>query len=126
MTIGTMIRRAALVGVAAAALAATPAFAQKTKLTVYTALENDQLAPFKTAIETAVPEVDVVWVRDSTGVITARAAHKPTSVTIVAQIITATRSVLIPARSQPHASIAALRIITSISSDRLATGHRRK
>jgi iron(III) transport system substrate-binding protein len=45
---------------------------QKTKLTIYTALENDQLAPFKQAIEAAVPDVEVVWVRDSTGVITAR------------------------------------------------------
>jgi iron(III) transport system substrate-binding protein len=52
---------------------AGPAAAQtKTKLTVYTALENDQLAPFKRSIEAAVPEVEVVWVRDSTGVITAR------------------------------------------------------
>jgi iron(III) transport system substrate-binding protein len=49
-----------------------PAQAQKTKLTIYTALENDQLGPFKAAIEAAVPEVEVVWVRDSTGVITAR------------------------------------------------------
>ncbi len=49
-----------------------PAQAQKTKLTVYTALENDQLGPFKAAIEAAVPEVEIVWVRDSTGVITAR------------------------------------------------------
>ena len=49
-----------------------PAQAQKTKLTIYTALENDQLGPFKQAIEAAVPEVEVVWVRDSTGVITAR------------------------------------------------------
>lgn len=49
-----------------------PAQAQKTKLTIYTALENDQLGPFKSAIEKAVPEVEVVWVRDSTGVITAR------------------------------------------------------
>ncbi|WP_291656055.1 putative 2-aminoethylphosphonate ABC transporter substrate-binding protein [Bosea sp. (in: a-proteobacteria)] len=48
------------------------AHAQKTKVTVYTALENDQLAPFKASIEKAVPEVEVVWVRDSTGVITAR------------------------------------------------------
>ena len=30
------------------------------------------MAPFKQSIETAVPEVEVVWVRDSTGVITAR------------------------------------------------------
>lgn len=44
----------------------------KTKVTVYTALENDQLGPFKTAIEGAVPDVEIVWVRDSTGVITAR------------------------------------------------------
>jgi len=51
---------------------ALPAHAQKTKLTVYTALENDQLAPFRSEIEKAVPEVEVEWVRDSTGVITAR------------------------------------------------------
>jgi iron(III) transport system substrate-binding protein len=48
------------------------ALAQRTKMTLYTALENDQLAPFKAAIEKAVPEAEVVWVRDSTGVITAR------------------------------------------------------
>jgi len=53
-------------------LAVTPADAQKTKLTVYTALENDQLGPFKAAIEAAVSDVEIVWVRDSTGVITAR------------------------------------------------------
>ena len=56
----------------AAVLAAAPAMAQRTKLTMYTAIENDQLGPFKQAIEAAVPEVEVVWVRDSTGVITAR------------------------------------------------------
>jgi iron(III) transport system substrate-binding protein len=55
-----------------ASLVAAPAMAQKTKLTVYTALENDQLAPFKGEIEKAVPDVEVEWVRDSTGVITAR------------------------------------------------------
>jgi len=48
------------------------AYAQKTKVTIYTALENDQLGPFKASIEKAVPEAEVVWVRDSTGVITAR------------------------------------------------------
>ena len=65
-----------LTGAAAAALLisafATPVVAQKTKLTVYTALENDQLAPFKAEIEKAIPDVEVEWVRDSTGVITAR------------------------------------------------------
>jgi iron(III) transport system substrate-binding protein len=44
----------------------------RTKLTIYTALENDQLVPLKQSIERAVPEAEVVWVRDSTGVITAR------------------------------------------------------
>jgi len=44
----------------------------RTQLTIYTALENDQLAPIKDAIEEAVPDVEVAWVRDSTGVITAR------------------------------------------------------
>ena len=70
-----MLKRCfALFGAAcfAAILAATPASAQRTKLTVYTALENDQLGPFKQAIEAAVPEAEIVWVRDSTGVITAR------------------------------------------------------
>ena len=56
----------------AAILSVAPASAQRTKVTVYTAIENDQLGPFKQAIEAAVPEVEVVWVRDSTGVITAR------------------------------------------------------
>ncbi|MDZ4791517.1 MAG: putative 2-aminoethylphosphonate ABC transporter substrate-binding protein [Hyphomicrobiales bacterium] len=57
---------------ALSALFTASAFAQQTKLTIYTALENDQLAPMKAAIEAAVPEVSVEWVRDSTGVITAR------------------------------------------------------
>src|ERR1041385_1943642 len=63
--------RAALVA-AAAILAAAPAAAQKTKLTVYTALEPDQLAQFKSAAEADVPSIEISWVRDSTGVITAR------------------------------------------------------
>jgi iron(III) transport system substrate-binding protein len=57
---------------AMAALLAGPAVAQKTKITVYSALENDQLGPYKTAFETANPDVEIAWVRDSTGVITAR------------------------------------------------------
>jgi iron(III) transport system substrate-binding protein len=61
-----------LFGLAMAFATALPAAAQKTDLTIYTALENDQLAPFKQSIEAAVPGVNVVWVRDSTGVITAR------------------------------------------------------
>jgi iron(III) transport system substrate-binding protein len=74
MTIGTLMRRTALVGAAtlAVALAGTPAFAQKTKLTVYTALENDQLDPFKKAFEADNPGIELAWVRDSTGVVTAK------------------------------------------------------
>jgi iron(III) transport system substrate-binding protein len=44
----------------------------KTRLTVYTALENDQLQPYKQAFEADNPDVEIVWQRDSTGVITAR------------------------------------------------------
>ncbi len=58
-------------GLAALALGlGAPANAQT--LTIYTALENDQLAPFKQSIESEVPGVQVTWVRDSTGVITSR------------------------------------------------------
>ena len=68
-----MSRPLALIGgLLAAALVALPAAAEKTRLTVYTALENDQLAPFKAAAEAAVPDIEIAWVRDSTGVITAR------------------------------------------------------
>ena len=62
----------AALGLAFAAALAAPALAQRAKVTIYTSLENDQLGPFKQAIEAAVPEAEVVWVRDSTGVITAR------------------------------------------------------
>jgi iron(III) transport system substrate-binding protein len=56
----------------AALVAVSPALAQKTPLTVYTSIENDQLKIYKDEIEKAVPDVDIQWVRDSTGVITAR------------------------------------------------------
>ena len=58
--------------IVAAALLATPALAQKTKLTVYSALEADQVGAYKTAFEAANPDIEIAWVRDSTGVITAR------------------------------------------------------
>ena len=69
------VLRKLIAGVAvltASALLASPAFAQKTKLTVYTALENDQLGPYKEAFEKANPDVEIAWVRDSTGVVTAK------------------------------------------------------
>ena len=46
--------------------------AQKTQLTVYTALETDQLKAYQAGFEKANPNIEIVWVRDSTGVITAK------------------------------------------------------
>ncbi|MET0605800.1 MAG: putative 2-aminoethylphosphonate ABC transporter substrate-binding protein [Beijerinckiaceae bacterium] len=62
----------ALSVLALAAVSAAPALAQKTRITVYTAIENEQLAPYKQAFEADNPDVEIQWVRDSTGVITAR------------------------------------------------------
>src|SRR6185503_12054666 len=71
-----MNRRSMLLHAGAAIAGATLLLAgtamAQTKLTVYTALENEQLKPLKEAFEKATPGVEVVWVRDSTGVITAR------------------------------------------------------
>jgi len=69
------IFRGLIMGVAAlaiSALVAGPVLAQKTKIAVYTALEPDQLGPYKEAFEKANPDVEIAWVRDSTGVMTAR------------------------------------------------------
>lgn len=44
----------------------------KTELTVYTALEADQLKQYESAFEKANPDIDIRWVRDSTGIVTAR------------------------------------------------------
>ena len=57
---------------AATALVATAALAQKTQLLVYTALETDQLKAYQEGFNKAYPDIDVKWVRDSTGVITAK------------------------------------------------------
>jgi iron(III) transport system substrate-binding protein len=50
---------------------ATSAFAS-TELTVYTAMENEQLAGYKKAFEAKNPDIQIKWVRDSTGIITAK------------------------------------------------------
>ena len=56
----------------ALALFAAPVMAQKTELLVYTALETDQIKAYEEAFKKANPNIDVKWVRDSTGVITAK------------------------------------------------------
>ncbi len=36
----------------------------KTRLTVYTAIENEQLQPYKQAFEADNPNIEIAWVRD--------------------------------------------------------------
>ncbi len=48
------------------------AHAQKTQLLVYTALETDQIKAYQEGFNKAFPDIELKWVRDSTGVITAK------------------------------------------------------
>src|SRR5262245_11052191 len=68
---------ARMLGLAAIAVCAmfaiqNPAAAQKTTLLVYTALETDQLKAYKESFEKGNPSIEIKWVRDSTGIITAK------------------------------------------------------
>jgi iron(III) transport system substrate-binding protein len=64
--------RAALALVACGAFVTGSAFAQKPQLLVYTALETDQLKAYQEGFNKAHPDIELRWVRDSTGVITAK------------------------------------------------------
>ena len=64
-----IIRSLLLAGLAA--FAAT-AMAQKTQLLVYTALETDPLKAYQEGFNRVHPDIEIKWVRDSTGVITAK------------------------------------------------------
>ena len=44
----------------------------KTDLLVYTAIEADELAMFKREFEKDYPDINVKWVRDSTGIVTSK------------------------------------------------------
>lgn len=57
---------------AAALVVSSGAMAQKTQLLVYTALETDQLKAYEQGFYREVRDVEIRWVRDSTGVITAK------------------------------------------------------
>ena len=48
------------------------ASAQKTQLLVYTALETDQIKAYADGFNRVYPDIEIKWVRDSTGVITAK------------------------------------------------------
>ncbi|WP_290974746.1 putative 2-aminoethylphosphonate ABC transporter substrate-binding protein [Herbaspirillum sp.] len=63
----TMTLCAAVLGMAAGA-----AMAQRTPVLVYTALETDAMKLYKTGFEKANPDIEIKWVRDSTGIITAK------------------------------------------------------
>ena len=64
--------RLPLLGLAVAALVSSAAWAQKTQLLVYTALETDQLKAYEQGLYRELRDIEVRWVRDSTGVITAK------------------------------------------------------
>ena len=70
--------RRATIAAAAVATAVTMlgfanmAHAAKTELLVYSALEADQIKAYKAGFEKAHPEIELKFVRDSTGIITAR------------------------------------------------------
>jgi iron(III) transport system substrate-binding protein len=65
-------RAGSFLAAAVLSLAAFGVSAQKTQLTVYTALETDQLKAYAEGFNKAHPDIEITWVRDSTGVITAK------------------------------------------------------
>ena len=68
-------RRWGLLALCAAALGVAAGSAQaqqKTPLLVYTALETDAMKLYKDGFEKANPDIEVKWVRDSTGIVTAK------------------------------------------------------
>ena len=67
-----MVRKVIAALVALLAMASGIAYAQKTQLLVYTALETDQLKAYEQGFYREVQDVEIRWVRDSTGVITAK------------------------------------------------------
>lgn len=71
------IRLSRMLAIGAGAIALSGFFAAadaqaKTDLLVYTAVEADELKKFKTAFEADYPDVNIKWVRDSTGIITSK------------------------------------------------------
>src|SRR6185369_2019005 len=66
-----IIQSLLLAGVAFFALSAS---AQKTQLLVYTALETDQIKAYQEGFNKVYPDIEIKWVRDSTGVVMGVAA----------------------------------------------------
>ncbi len=61
-----------LAAVATLSVLAASAYAQKTVLNVYTALETDQLKAYQESFNKSHPDIEIKWTRDSTGIITAK------------------------------------------------------
>src|SRR6266446_6138042 len=61
-----------IAGAALALVAATAAAQDRIKLEVYSTLEVENLNDFKKAFEAENPDIEILWNRDSTGVVTAR------------------------------------------------------
>ena len=66
------MNRYKLLALAAALSGVMGAASAETTLTVYTALEADQIKAYQAAFEKANPDIKIQWVRDSTGIITAK------------------------------------------------------
>lgn len=70
MTQKTLIKRlAVLAGIASISIAA---HAAKTELTVYTAIEAEDLKKYAARFNAEYPDIKINWVRDSTGIVTAK------------------------------------------------------
>ena len=65
------VQRTIASGLAAVLLSTTAAFAV-TELTVYTSVEAVDLDRYKQTFEAANPDIKINWVRDSTGIMTAK------------------------------------------------------
>jgi len=97
-------------------VAAAGAAAQKTQLTVYTALETDQIKAYENGFVRANPNIELKWVRDSTGVITAKLlAEKANPQADVVMGVAASSLALLDAQGmlQPYAPINLDAIMTS-------------
>ncbi len=68
----TPIKKLATIMVCLSGLASMPRPARAEELTVYSAIETDDLAKYKTAFEKDHPDITINWVRNSTGIITAK------------------------------------------------------
>ncbi len=63
---------AAVLGAAAVSLVSAGPSAAETELTVYTAIEAEDLAKYAERFNAAHPDIRINWVRDSTGIVTAK------------------------------------------------------